>query len=146
MERLTVAQAAEVLGISKEAVRKRIERGSLDAEKQEDGTWIIALQAVTSTQDSDKDLGRVQVLLVELDAARQAYEAQQRENEYLREQLAARTEEVRRRDVLAAQQSQAIQNLTDRQALPDPAERDQKIMEQMRELLARRRPWWKFWG
>lgn len=39
---LTVAEAAEVLGISRDAVRKRIARGTLQATKQ-DGEWTIDL-------------------------------------------------------------------------------------------------------
>lgn len=39
---LTVAEAAEVLGISRDAVRKRIARGTLQATKQ-DGEWTVNL-------------------------------------------------------------------------------------------------------
>ena len=39
----TVAEVAEALGISRDAVRKRIERGSLEAEKGDDGTWTVFL-------------------------------------------------------------------------------------------------------
>ena len=37
-DRLTVAEAADRLGITKEAVRKRIHRGTLHADKDADGT------------------------------------------------------------------------------------------------------------
>jgi excisionase family DNA binding protein len=37
-ERLTVAEAAERLGITKEAVRKRIHRGTIRSDKDQDGT------------------------------------------------------------------------------------------------------------
>ena len=40
-QRLTVDQAATTLGISTDAVRKRARRGSLDSEKDEDGTVYI---------------------------------------------------------------------------------------------------------
>jgi excisionase family DNA binding protein len=40
---LTVGEAADRLGISKEALRKRIRRGSVQAERREDGTWRVQL-------------------------------------------------------------------------------------------------------
>ena len=53
---LTVAETADVLGISKDAVRKRIARGTLQATKQ-DGEWTIDLddgdQYKTSGQDAE---------------------------------------------------------------------------------------------
>ncbi len=52
----TVDQAADILGISKDAVRKRIARDTLEAVKGEDGTWTVfldgGLQDKTSGQDS----------------------------------------------------------------------------------------------
>jgi excisionase family DNA binding protein len=48
-DRLTVAEAAQRLGISKEAVRKRIVRGTLRAEKDADGTvWVYFPPSNTS--------------------------------------------------------------------------------------------------
>jgi hypothetical protein len=46
-QRLDVNQAAEVLGISTDAVRKRARRGSLDSEKSEDGSLYIWLDGGT---------------------------------------------------------------------------------------------------
>jgi excisionase family DNA binding protein len=40
-DRLTVAEAADRLGITKEAVRKRIHRGTLHADKAADGTVMV---------------------------------------------------------------------------------------------------------
>ncbi len=52
----SVSEAAEILDISKDAVRKRIARGTLQAEKI-DGQWTIVLddgvQGKTDEQDSD---------------------------------------------------------------------------------------------
>ncbi len=42
-ERLDVQQAAEALGISTDAVRKRARRGTLDSEKTEDGYLYVWL-------------------------------------------------------------------------------------------------------
>jgi hypothetical protein len=40
---LEIGEAARILGISTEAVRKRIKRGSLRAQKNGDGQWMVIL-------------------------------------------------------------------------------------------------------
>jgi hypothetical protein len=40
---LEIGEAARILGISTEAVRKRIKRGSLKAQKNGDGQWLVIL-------------------------------------------------------------------------------------------------------
>jgi excisionase family DNA binding protein len=47
MERLTVGEAAERLGISKQAVRKRVQRGTLPHVKQSDGHVYVYLDSET---------------------------------------------------------------------------------------------------
>jgi hypothetical protein len=49
--RVTMADAAQVLGISKEAVRKRVQRGTLRSEVGEDGRRYVYL-------DAGRDAGR----------------------------------------------------------------------------------------
>jgi excisionase family DNA binding protein len=48
-ERMTVAEAAEALGTSKEAVRKRIARGTLRSEKGPDGTVYVYVPYASGT-------------------------------------------------------------------------------------------------
>jgi excisionase family DNA binding protein len=59
-ERMTVAEAAEVLGTSKEAIRKRISRGTLRSEKDADGTVYVYVPYVSGTpsgtEETDRDL------------------------------------------------------------------------------------------
>ena len=117
-KRLTVAEASSELGISKEAVRKRIDRGTLNAEKGEDGTWTVLLEATTSTQDNVEDNGRVLVLQAKLDALERAYEAQKSEIEYLRD-------ENKRKDSI-------IMNLSNK-------------IPQLPEKASESRSWWRFW-
>jgi hypothetical protein len=52
-QRLDVKQAAEVLGISSEGVRKRIKRGTLDSEKSQDGRVFVWLDG----SDADRTSG-----------------------------------------------------------------------------------------
>lgn len=50
----TVAEAAEVLGISPEAVRKRIARGTLEAKKLDGETWTVYLDDVPTDRTPDR--------------------------------------------------------------------------------------------
>jgi hypothetical protein len=92
-ERLTVAQAADRLGISEDAVRSRVKRGTLQAER-ESGTVHVLLDAdrpatgePTSQPDQDSKDAPIAVLREQLAAEREA----NRENRRLL--LAAGTEE-----------------------------------------------------
>ncbi len=51
----TVEQAADILGISKDAVRKRIARDTLEATKGEDGTWTVFLDSGAEDKTDDQD-------------------------------------------------------------------------------------------
>jgi hypothetical protein len=59
-ERLTVAAAAERLGITKEAVRKRIHRGTLRSDRGSDGTVMVYVPASetpsSTTVSPDREL------------------------------------------------------------------------------------------
>src|SRR5215216_479754 len=52
--RLTVPQAAGVMGISAEAVRQRIKRGTLTTEKDANGTVIVLLDADSTRTNGDR--------------------------------------------------------------------------------------------
>jgi hypothetical protein len=52
-QRVTVKRAGEILGISPEAVRARIKRGTLHKEKGEDGTVYVRLDADRAQWDGD---------------------------------------------------------------------------------------------
>jgi hypothetical protein len=52
-QRLTMAEAAEVLGISKDAVRMRVRRDSLRSEKGEDGRVYVFVDATTHETEAD---------------------------------------------------------------------------------------------
>jgi excisionase family DNA binding protein len=50
----TVSEAAKVLGISPEAVRKRIARGTLEAKKLDGETWTVYLDDVPTDRTTDQ--------------------------------------------------------------------------------------------
>jgi hypothetical protein len=103
-ERLTVAQAAALLGISEGAVRSRIKRGTLPT-MREGGTVFVLLGGSTSPANQPPNTG------VPGDQS-ELVNALQDQIRYLREQLdaerEARTEERRRHDTIVAQLTSRI--------------------------------------
>ena len=97
-----VGEAARELGISTDAVRKRIARGSLRSDRP-NGSVQVWLD------DGGTEAGReAQVEGGELvDVLREQVA-------YLRSQLDVRADEIQRRDVIISQLTQATSNLTDR--------------------------------
>ena len=58
IERLTVAQAAARLGVSQDAVRKRIKRGTIEYEQDQDGrlhVYLDPLEVYETRQDRAGD-------------------------------------------------------------------------------------------
>ncbi len=107
----TVKDAGEILGISPEAVRARLKRGTLHRETGEDGTVLVRLDADPSgngnngTTDgldaSHSSPARVEELREEVAFLR----------EELRREREARVEEKRRHDTIVLQLAQRIPEL-----------------------------------
>ncbi len=143
----TIGEASAALGISREAVRKRLRRGSLKGRKVA-GEWRIspvegvhpaARDGTGHVQDAARDTardgtGHVQDELVALQQALQQakLEAAAAKGEVrglrgrvkdLQTQLTAKGEELRRADHLLAQKEQTLAALVDRvPMLPAPRE------------------------
>jgi hypothetical protein len=58
VERLPVAQAAEVLGVTRDAIHKRIHRGTIEYEKGEDGHFYVYVDTSTEGLDSSTDMSK----------------------------------------------------------------------------------------
>ena len=122
-ERLTLLEAAEVLGITKEGVRKRVLRGSLPHEKDADGVIHVYLEGADTGSDGADSVGDASVdaggdgvgdasvdgvgdgnghdeALV--DALRDHIASLERQLSAEREEVAAWREEARRKDHLMA--------------------------------------------
>ena len=151
-DRVTIQEAARRLGVKEDAVRKRIQRGSIRHEKDEDGrvyVWVDTTQ--DTTQDATQDTTQDESLEILKDQVR-----------YLREQLdaerEARTEERRRADTIIAQLAQS----TEEQArtirvLEAPQEASEAVetpsepvpgiggTPPAQETASERRPWWRRW-
>jgi hypothetical protein len=117
--RLTVPQAAQVLGITEGAVRGRIKRGTLRSHR-EAGTVYVVLEGSPSAlhRDQSVDLPADQPELVE---------ELRRTNELLREVITTRDEEIRRRDTIIMNMTEAMK------ALNPPAPEDSSEARESRE-------------
>jgi excisionase family DNA binding protein len=126
-----LSTAAKRLGLTVETVRKRLQRGKIKGFKGIGGAWRVVLDKVDSRQDSPgHPAGQGQ------DKPGQGDDdplvaALRDEVHFLRSQLQARDEEIRRVHVLLQQEQQQVKALSDRR-------------DDQRENA--RRPWWQVWG
>jgi hypothetical protein len=91
--RYTVHEAAMMLGLSVDAVRKRAERGTLKREKGEDGTVYVLLDSTQTGHASNGDkLGD------ETATGQRLVAVLEHQVEHLMRELDVRNEEIRRRD------------------------------------------------
>ena len=93
VERLSVAEAAEALGVTRDAIHKRIKRGSVEHEKGEDGRFYVYVDTSTpgleESVDKSKEESKVEVL-------ERLIEGQQDRIEFLERELERRGDETTR--------------------------------------------------
>ncbi len=115
---LPIGEAAEVLGISPTAVRKRVKRGTLPAHKGVDGCWYVDIQPTRppgSPIDQDNLVARLtdEVAFLRAELERRSDELRmEREGRGVEQER--RAEELRRKDVLQAELTHRIANLSER--------------------------------
>jgi hypothetical protein len=139
LERLTVAQAAAQLGVSQDAIRKRIRRNTIDYDQDPDGRIYVYVDFSEIAQDESSDASIERLIQVQHD-----------DIEFLRRELENRTEEIRRRDSIIAALAQrfpeieapseprlTLENTTENEAKGErPADR-QKVQK------GARKPGWR---
>src|SRR4051812_23138275 len=98
--RYTVHEAALLLGLSVDAVRKRADRGRLKKEKAPDGTVYIILETSDETRQTEAPIGHKtsQDIPEDETSTSQLVASLQDQVEYLRRELDIRNEELRRKD------------------------------------------------
>jgi hypothetical protein len=99
-ERLTIQEAAYRLGVSESAIRKRIKRGTLKREKTEDGRVLIYMEPSAP--------GTEEVRTSERDAL---ISQMQERLAFLENELEVRSEEIRRRDTIIMNMTEAMKAL-----------------------------------
>ena len=98
MERLTIPDAAKLLGISEAAIRQRIRRGTIQFEKTDERTYVYVTPEETQELPED-NLSRDSALL---------FQSMQDQIDSLKQELAIRNEELRRKDHLLAALTERI--------------------------------------
>jgi hypothetical protein len=151
--RVPVQEAAHLLGISPEAVRSRLYRGTLDKETGTDGTVYVRLHADQVRPNDEQTVDRSQPNTEFVGELRARVED-------LREQLAEEREARRRADTIIAQlartteeQARTIRELEAPQEVPEDAETVEREPEGAEprpdapgpQEGAQRRPWWRRW-
>ncbi len=142
MHRVTVEEAARLLGIEKESVRKRIYRGLLRADKEPDGTLRVYIDRTDRAQGQYTDNGHGH----ESDSVKDELLASLRDQiEYLRQ-------ESERKDAIIMQMAQANATLAARvpelEAPQEPAESSETDSKEADKGAAppakgERRSWWR---
>jgi predicted DNA-binding protein YlxM (UPF0122 family) len=148
VERLSVGEAAEALGVTRDAIHKRIRRESIRYERGEDGRFYVYVDTSTSgldtSVDESKDESKVEYL-------ERLIEDQRDQIAYLRSELGRRAEthleESRRKDSIIAALTQRIPEI---EASPEPSESPQAATEGEDGAKPRpepqsgtSRPWWR---
>ncbi len=141
LERLTVAQAAAQLGVSQDAIRKRIRRNTIDYDQDPDGRIYVYVDSSEIAQDESSDASIERLVQVQHD-----------DIDFLRRELETRTEEIRRRDSIIAALTQRLPEIEapsePRLTLEETTEKNEARVEHppagSREVRrGARKPWWR---
>jgi excisionase family DNA binding protein len=98
-DRVTIQEAAQRLGVKEDAIRKRIQRGTLPHEKTEEGRVFVW---VSATQDTTRD------------TTEDAYQVADRDAlvDDLRDQVRFLREELARKDAIMMNMTESMRQLT----------------------------------
>ena len=134
IDRITVPEAAKLLGITQSAVHKRISRGQIRWEKTEDGrTYVFLTPSDIDGQGHDRSTDRVNDTVTK-DELVSELKSRVR---FLESQLERRDEELRRKDVLLVNMTDAMKALTG--ATETPRERAESPLRRYEDSGSARR-------
>jgi hypothetical protein len=142
-----VAEAAERLGITKEAVRKRISRGTLRSDKDPDGTlhvYVPSSGTAVAPFDRDELIAELRELIEVLRTDRDAWREQARRSDYLASAALALTRELegslRELEALQESPSDSPESPETASDAGDAGPPRQAAPERQEGV---RRPWWR---
>jgi hypothetical protein len=144
LDRLTVAQAADALNISQDAVRKRIARGTIPHDRGESGRVFVYLEPSETVHKTDQDIKHDTASKTVQDAHIRSLE----------DQIAFLRRELERKDAILLNLTERIPQL---EAPSEPRESPQTVEEEPERAEPQpstevaqegvRRPWWRrIWG
>jgi excisionase family DNA binding protein len=138
--RLTVQEAADVLGTSVDAVRMRVRRGSLESEKDPDGRVYVWVDGDSSETKPGLDVEPSMLISAKDETIRiltQQLEAERRANEENRRIIAALTSRIP--ELEAPQEPREVSET----ATADPVEPTTSEPARDAPEAAQPRPWWR---
>ena len=144
-ERLSVPEAAKLLGISEGALRQRLHRGSIESEKGEDGRVYVVITRDNNDDNAHNTDG-------EDPAPDEITEFLRQHNEFLRRELEVWQEEARRKDHIIAALTERIPELEPATEAPESpvsssGSTDKGAAPPEQEEPSQRRSWWRvFFG
>jgi hypothetical protein len=141
LDRLTVAEAASALGISQDAVRKRITRGSISHDRDDSGRVFVYLAPSETVHKTDQDIDQ--------DAASKPVQ-----DVYIRsleDQIAFLRRELERKDTILLNLTERIPQLeapSEARESPGTVEEEPDSVESRPDVPgaqdgAQRRSWWR---
>jgi hypothetical protein len=140
--RVSVYEAAEVLDLTVDAIRKRIQRGTIVHERDEDDRVWVLLDASSKVQDADQD----------------TYQTPPRDEliDELRDQVRFLREELARKDAILLRMAESIPQIEAPQEQPPESPETateqpgrvgpQAPLEGAQEEPAQPRSWWRVFG
>ena len=136
MDRVTVAEAALRLGVKEQAIRKRIQRGTLAHDKGEDGRVYVYLDAEDGATGTRTDAGMSTLV-----------QSLQDQIAYLRQEAEDWKEEARRKDTIILSLTQRISELeapSEPRDAPETAAKggEREVLDETERAVEERRPWW----
>jgi hypothetical protein len=146
LDRLTVAQAADRLGITQDAVRKRIARGTIRHDKDQEGRIFVYLDTFERESKTNQDSGQDGESNTVSDTGQDKY------TRSLEDQIEFLRQELERKDTIIMSLTQRIPELEapsePRESPQTPAEEYYGTSRQEAEDSLQRRPsWWRrFFG
>jgi hypothetical protein len=138
---VTLTEAAQVLGISKEAVRKRVQRGTLPSDVGEDGRRYVYLDAVGDAWppgahlDDDPREELIATLRDQLEAEREA----NRENRRIIAALASRIPELE----APREEPEPPESAGDTPDTAEPRSTTEEQQEPTSQPQEEQRSWWR---
>ena len=135
--RATVYEAAQVLGVTVDAIRKRIQRGTIPHERHENGRVYVLLDTARTLQDDGQD--KYQTRRDDL------VESLREQVEYLKAVVSTRDEEIRRRDHIIAGLVERLppQLEAPQTAAEEPEGTDSPSTGAAPQQAPERRSWWR---
>jgi hypothetical protein len=152
VERLSVGKAAQVLGVTRDAIHKRINRGSIEFERGDDGRLYVYVDTSTLGLDSSTDTSKgeskvesnvesnalISEMRGRIEDLRMQLEAETRANEENRRIIAALTSRI---PELPPASSQEPRESPESEASPGPSPTPTEEAGGAQEPTER--PWWR---